>query len=140
MRYGCRVETQLSVFAENKPGRMAKICYTLGNMGVNIFSMSVHDTVDHSIIRLTVDNPTKAIILLEEEGLYIITQKVVVVDIVNEVGALAKIASQLARADDNIEYAYCTAGVNQEIALLVLKTKDAERSLDIMQEEPDDLE
>ena len=100
MRFGCRVETQLSVFAENKPGRMAKICYTLGSMGVNIYSMSIHDTVDHSIIRLIVDNPTKALILLEEEGLYIITQKVVIVDINNEVGSLGQIATVLARADD----------------------------------------
>jgi len=134
MKFACRIETQLSVFCENKPGRMAKICYTLGNMDVNIFSISVHDTVDHSIVRLIVDNPTKAIILLEEDGLYVITHKVVVCDIGNEPGSLAKTAGLLARADDNIEYAYCTASVNQDIALLVIKTKDAERTLEILQE------
>ena len=134
MRFGCRVETQLSVFAENKPGRMAKICYTLGSMGVNIYSMSIHDTVDHSIIRLIVDNPTKALILLEEEGLYIITQKIVIVDIENEVGSLGKIATLLARADDNIEYAYCTANPNLDTAMLILKTRDAEHTLEILQE------
>lgn len=134
MRFGCRVETQLSVFSENKPGRMAKICYALGSMGVGIYSMSVHDTVDHSIIRLVVDNPTKALILLEEEGLYIITQKVVIVDISNEVGSLGKISTLLARADDNIEYAYCTANPNLDTAMLVLKTRDAEHTLEILQE------
>ena len=134
MRFGCRVDTQLSVFAENKPGRMAKICYTLGSTGVNIYSMSIHDTVDHSIVRFIVDNPTKALILLEEEGLYIITQKVVIVEISNEVGSLGKIATILARADDNIEYAYCTAGPNLDTAMLVLKTRDAEHTLEILQE------
>jgi len=134
MRFGCRVETQLSVFAENKPGRMAKICYTLGSTGVNIYSMSIHDTVDHSIIRLIVDNPTKALILLEEEGLYIISQKVVIVDISNEVGSLGRISTTLARADDNIEYAYCTANPNLDVAMLVLKTRDAEHTLEILQE------
>jgi hypothetical protein len=134
MRFGCRVETQLSVFAENKPGRMAKICYTLGSTGVNIYSISIHDTVDHSIIRLVVDNPTKALILLEEEGLYIITQKVLVVDISNEVGALGTIATLLARADDNIEYAYCTANQNSDAAMLILKTRDAEHTLELLQE------
>ncbi len=123
MRFGCRVDTQLSVFAENKPGRMAKICYTLGSTGVNIYSISIHDTVDHSIIRLIVDNPTKALILLEEEGLYIITQKVVIVDISNEVGALGTIATTLARADDNMEYAYCTASQNADSAMLVTMGK-----------------
>ncbi len=135
MRFGCRIETQLSVFSENKPGRMAKICYTLGNMGVNIYCISVHDTVDHSIIRLIVDNPTKALILLEEDGLYIITQKVVVVDISNDVGALGEISTLLARADDNMEYAYCTASPNHDTAHLVIKTKDPERTLDILQDE-----
>jgi len=133
MRYGCKIETQLSVFAENKPGRLAKICHTLGSMGVNIFSMSVHDTVDHAIVRLIVDNPTKALILLEEDGLHIVTQKVVAVSVSNEVGSLGEIASILSRADDNIEYAYGTASDDQESALLVLKTHDAERTLEILQ-------
>jgi hypothetical protein len=134
MRFGCKIETQLSVFAENKPGRMAKICYTLGSTGVNIHSMSVHDTVDHSIVRLIVDNPTKALILLEEDGLYIITHKVVVVSIGNQVGSLGEISSVLARADDNIEYAYCTAPPNEDTALLVIKTADPERTIDILQD------
>lgn len=134
MRFGAKIATQLSIFAENKPGRMAKICYTLGQMGVNIYSMSVHDTVDHSIIRFIVDNPTKALILLEEDGLYIMTHKVVMVNIGNEVGNLGEISSLLARADDNIEYAYCTATELQETAMLVIKTKDAERTLDILVE------
>lgn len=113
---------------------MAKICYTLGQMGVNIYSMSIHDTVDHSIVRFVVDNPTKALILLEEDGLYIMTHKVVMVNIGNEVGNLGEISSLLARADDNIEYAYCTATELQESAMLVVKTKDAERTLDILSE------
>ncbi|MFT5206588.1 MAG: hypothetical protein ACI9CF_000327 [Candidatus Omnitrophota bacterium] len=134
MRFGCRIETQLSIFAENKPGRMAKICYAMGNMGINIFSLSVHDAVDHSIMRLIVDNPTKALILLEEDGFYIVTHKIVTVAIAHSVGALGEISSLLARADDNIEYAYCTAQNNADSALLVLKTPDAERTLEILEE------
>lgn len=134
MKFSPRIETQLSVFMENKPGRLANICTTLSQNNVNIYSMSIHDTVDHSIIRIIVDNATKALILLEEEGLYIVTQKVVVVMIDNRVGYLAEISRKLARADQNIEYAYCTASPNQESGILVLKTEDAERTLEVLED------
>ena len=134
MKFIPRIETQLSVFMENKPGRLAGICSTLAQCGVNIFSLSVHDTVDHAIIRLIVDNPTKALIMLEEEGLYIITHKVVVVQIDNRPGCLAEVARKLATADQNIQYAYCTSSTNQDAGALVLKTEDAERTLEVMED------
>ncbi len=134
MKFGPRIETQLSVFMENKPGRLANTCQTLGQCGVNVFSMSVHDTVDHAIIRLVVDNATKALIMLEEEGLYIITQKVVVVTLDNRPGALAEISRKLASADQNIQYAYCTSSSLQDAGTLVLKTEDAERTLEVLEE------
>ena len=133
MKYAPRIDTQLSVFMENKPGRLAHICSTLSEKNVNIFCMSIHDTVDHSIIRFIVDNATKALILLEEEGVYIITQKVVVVEIDNRTGMLAEIARKLAVADQNIEYAYCTASHQQEVGVLVLKTEDAEQTLEVLE-------
>jgi len=111
MKFYPKIETQLSVFAENKPGRLARICSILGQNQVNILSMSVHDTVDHSIVRLVVDNATKAIILLEQEGLYIITHKVAVLMIDNRPGSLAEVCRKVAMADQNIEYAYCTSSI-----------------------------
>ncbi|MBI4352359.1 MAG: ACT domain-containing protein [Candidatus Omnitrophica bacterium] len=128
------IEKQLSVFMENKPGRLSRICNTLAEARVNIQSLSVHDTVDHAIVRMVVDNPTKALVLLEEEGLYIVTQDVVVLEIENKPGIIASIANKLFRADTNIEYAYCTATKNQEVGCLVLKTKDAEQTLEILEE------
>ena len=128
------IAKQLSVFMENKPGRLSKICSTLGDSDVNIYAMSVHDTVDHAIVRLVVDNSTKALLLLEEEGVYIVTQDVVVLEIENKPGIVSHIAKKLFHADVNIEYAYCTATKNQEFGCLVLKTKDAEQTLEILEE------
>ena len=128
------IEKQLSVFMENKPGRLSTICNTLADANINIHAMSVHDTVDHAIVRLMVDNPTKALILLEEEGLYIVTQDVVVMEIDNKPGIISMIAKKLFRADINIEYAYCTATKNQELGGIVIKTKDAEQTLEILEE------
>ena len=128
------IEKQLSVFIENKPGRLSTICSTLAENAINIYAMSVHDTVDHAIVRLIVDYPTKALLLLEEEGVYIITQDVVVLEIDNKPGIISTIAKKLFRADINIEYAYCTATKNQEFGCLVIKTKDAEQTLEILEE------
>ena len=129
-----KVETQLSVFMENKPGRLASMCRVLADMNVNIQSMTVHDTVDHAIVRLIVENPTKALILLEEHGVYIITAKILVVNIDNEPGAIADIARRLAMADENIEYAYCTSTRNQSTGLFVIKTKDPEQTMTVLEE------
>lgn len=128
------LEKQLSVFMENKPGRLSSICNTLADNNINIYAMSIHDTVDHAIVRLIVDNPTKALIVLEEEGVYIVPQDVVVVDIDNRPGIISQIAKKLFRADINIEYAYCTASKNQEAGCLVIKTKDAEQTLEILED------
>ncbi|HTL70525.1 MAG TPA: ACT domain-containing protein [Candidatus Eisenbacteria bacterium] len=128
------IEKQLSVFCENKPGRLSSICATLADADINIYAMSVHDTVDHAIVRLIVDNPTKALILLEEEGVYIIPQDVVVLNIDNKPGIISTIAKKLYRADINIEYAYCTATKNQDFGCLVLKTRDPEQTLEILEE------
>src|SRR3989338_2636755 len=128
------IEKQLSVFMENKPGRLSKICSTLADAQINIHAMSVHDTVDHAIVRLVVDNPNKALILLEEEGVYIITQDVVVLQTENKPGIISMVAKKLFRADINIEYAYCTATKSQDLGCLVIKTKDAEQTLEILEE------
>ena len=128
------IEKQLSVFIENKPGRLSRLCNTLAENGINIYAMSVHDTVDHAIVRLVVDNPTKAGVILEEEGVYTIAHDVVVLNIDNKPGIIATIAQKLFRADINIEYAYCTATKNQESGCLVIKTKDAEQTLEVLEE------
>ena len=119
---------------ENKPGRLSQICSMLAENNINIRAMSVHDTVDHAIVRLVVDNPTKAFVLLEQEGAYTITQDVVILSIENQPGIISTIAKKLFRADINIEYAYCTATTNQEAGCLVVKTKDAEQTLEILEE------
>ena len=119
---------------ENKPGRLSYICSTLADNNINIHAMSVHDTVDHAIVRLIVDSPTKALLILEQEEAYTIAHDVVVIDIDNRPGIISAVAKKLFRADINIEYAYCTATKNQESGCLVIKTKDPEQTLEILEE------
>ena len=116
------IQKQLSVFLPNRPGALAHISSILAEAHVNILALSVHDTVDNAVVRLVLDNPTKALLLLEQEELYITEQDVVMLAVDNQPGILAKIAQKLGRADINIQYAYCTAATDQTGGCIILKT------------------
>jgi len=126
------IQKQLSVFLPNRPGLLAQTCSILSESRVNIIAMAVHDNVDNAVVRVLVDQPTKAILLLEQEDFFVLEQEVVVIDISNEPGELARIAQALAEADINIAYAYCTASKGQESGCLVLRTDQNERALDLL--------
>lgn len=126
------IQKQLSVFLPNRPGVLGHTCSILSEAGVNILAMAVHDTVDNGVVRLIVDQPTKAILLLEQEEFYVTEQDVVVIELENSAGSLARIAQSLAEADINIFYAYCTATSNQEGGCLVLRTDQPERAQELL--------
>ncbi len=125
---------QLSVFLENRPGVLAHACNVLGSSDINIHAISVHDTVDQAVVRFMVDNPTKALLLLEQEGFYVIEQNVVVMNMANQPGNLGEISRRLALADININYAYATAGEGMSKALLILRTDEMERAIEALEE------
>ena len=116
----------------NRPGVLARTCSVLSDSSINIMAMAVHDTVDNAVVRFLVDQPTKALLLLEQEGLYVLEQEVVVIEIANAPGEITRISQALAEADINIHYAYCTATKDQEWGCLVLKSDQPERALDIL--------
>ncbi len=132
-----KITKQLSVFLENRPGALAKICGILAEARLNVVALSVHDTVDHAIVRLIVDQYIKALLLLEQQGLYIQEQDVVLISLENRPGGLANLAQRLARADINIEYAYCTAMEEQGEGCIVLKTDSSERTLELLRDRPE---
>jgi len=122
------VEKQLSVFLENRPGALAHICDVLTQASINILALSTHDSVDNAVVRIYCDNPTKALLLLEQEEHLVLEQKVVVIEVANHMGSLSAVARKLALADINIGYAYCTATKGQETGCLVLKTDEPEKA------------
>ena len=105
------IQKQLSVFMPNRPGVLAQTCSILSDAGINILAMAVHDTVDNAVVRFLLDQPTKALLLLEQEELYVLEQEVAVIELTNAPGELARICQALAAADINIYYAYCTGHV-----------------------------
>ena len=125
---------QLSVFLENRPGGLARICGILSEANVNVLALAVHDTVDHAVVRLIAEPHVKALLLLEQQGLYLLEQDTIVMKLDNHPGTLTSIARKLAHADINIHYAYCTATEHQLQGCLILKTDDPERTLEMLRD------
>src|SRR6266568_4824854 len=101
--------TQLAVFLANRPGALARVCEALAKAEININALATSDTVDHSVVRMVVSDPTKALMLLGEAGVLALETDVLTIETENKPGVLAKIAECLAATDINIEYAYMAA-------------------------------
>jgi hypothetical protein len=126
--------TQLAVFLENRPGALVRVCEALAKAGINIHALTVSDTVDHSVVRMVVNDPTKALMLLGERGVLALENDVLMIDAPNELGILGKIADCLARADVNIEYAYFATGPTAPKGPIILRTSDVDKAQRALQE------
>ena len=126
------IATQLSVFIENRPGTLAAICDELAKHGLNIYALTISDTVDHAVVRMVVSEPRKALTLFEERGVLTIENKVLVLENSNKPGSLSKIAAKLAKAKINIEYAYLATRPGEKKGLLVLRTDDTKKTAKLL--------
>src|SRR5213595_2057007 len=121
--------TQLAVFLANRPGALARVCEALAQAQINIHGLATSDTVDHSVVRMVVSDPTKALMLLGEAGVLALENDVVLIDAVNEPGILSEIAERLGKAGVNIEYLYIAAAMNAERGLMVLRASDVNKAM-----------
>jgi len=120
--------TQLAVFLANRPGALVRVCEALAQAQINIHALATSDTVDHTVVRMVVSDPTKALMLLGEAGVLALETEVLMIETTNEPGVLAKIAERLAKAEVNIEYAYLAGGRGAEKGLIVLRPSDVEKA------------
>src|SRR5881394_2758959 len=110
--------TQLAVFLASRPGALARVCEALAKS----------DTVDHTVVRMVVSDPTKALMLLGEAGTLALETEVLMIETASQPGVLAKIAERLAEIEVNIEYAYLAGGREVEKGLIVLRPSDVEKA------------
>jgi hypothetical protein len=126
------ITKQLSVFLANKPGTLADVCDELAKAGINIFALTISDTADHSVVRMVVSDPDKALSIFEERGVLTVVSKVLAVENNNKPGALARIATRLAKAKINIEYAYLATSPGAKIGLLIMRVDDTKKALKVL--------
>lgn len=123
---------QISLFLENKPGRLASVCHALTDGGVNIASLSLADTSDFGIVRLLVDKPEAARDLLKAAGFGVNVRDVVAIAAGDEPGTLAKVLDVIDTTGANVEYMYAFSVRSGDKAVLVFrfdKTDEAEKAL-----------
>lgn len=122
---------QLTVFIENRAGRLEQVTQILKDNNINIVSVSLADTSDYGLLRLILSDPDKAVTVLKEAGLSAMTTNVIAVKLTQHVGKLGELLAILSDAGVNVEYMYgLTSG--DENASIVLKTSDQEKALDVI--------
>jgi len=126
------IATQLALFLANRPGALIGVCDLLAKKKINIYAISTSDTIDHSVVRLVVDQPRKALELFEEFGALVVENQVLMIDGNNRPGSLASIAKCLADNKINIEYAYCATSPNAKKGLLILRPSNVTKALSVL--------
>jgi hypothetical protein len=114
---------QLSVFLDNKPGRLADTMKLISAAGVNIRALSLADTKDFGILRVIVSDAVKAKAILSEK-LIVSETDVIAAEMSDKAGALSDILDILKDADINIEYLYAFTGSKADSAYVVLRVDD----------------
>jgi hypothetical protein len=122
---------QLSVFIENKAGRVSEVTDLLGAGGVNIRGFSVADTADYGILRLVVDDPAAAAALLRDKGFSVHENDVVCVKLEDRPGGLANALKMVSDAGVNIEYIYSLVST-----YVVLNVTDPDRAIELLADHP----
>lgn len=123
---------QLALFLENRPGTLAAVCDALAAEDINIFALTISDTVDHSVVRMVVSDPHKALGIFEEHGTLVVESDIILIEHDNKPGSLSRVAKKLASCDVNIEYAYLASGPHCEIGTLVLRVNDINKALEVL--------
>ena len=114
---------QLTVFIENRTGRLCEVLNVLKTNGVNILSLSLADTTEFGLLRLIVDQPAVGKEKLTENGFSSLLSDVSIIKIPHKVGSLQELLKAIDQSDVNIEYMYGLS-IEASNAYVVLKASD----------------
>ena len=136
---------QLSIFVENKHGRLENIISSFADNDINIRALSIADTTDFGVLRVIVDDVDKAKSVLREIGIISKTTDVLAIYIDDKTGGLAEVLKDVSAAGVSVEYMYAFLSKTQGKALMVLKADDEEGAEIVLRQhgiaiaEPDDI-
>lgn len=123
---------QIAIFLENKSGRMAEITAILAQNGINIRAMSLADTADFGILRLIVNDTGNAQKILKDNGFTVGITEVVVVEVSDQPGGLAKVLQIIKQGEINIEYMYAFTQKSGETGLIIFRFDELDSAIDIL--------
>lgn len=123
---------QISIFLENKSGRLAEVMGVLFQAGINIRALYLADTADFGILRLIVNDTEKARKALKENGFTVEKTKVIAVEVPDKPGGLSGILDTIKDEGINVEYMYAFVEKSGENAIVIFRFDELERSIDVL--------
>ena len=121
---------QISIFIENKSGRLAEITRILGDAGINIRALSLADTSDFGILRLIVDNVETAKAVLKETGFTVSKTEVVAVEVPDRPGGLSSLLQTLDANQINVEYMYAFVERCGGNAVIIFRFDETDKAIE----------
>jgi len=125
--------SQISIFVENKSGRLCEITGILSDAGVDIRALSIADTTNFGILRLIVSDPAKAEAALKAGGFTVNVTQVIGVHIEDKPGALHKVLQVLDGSGIGVEYAYAFITRTKDDAFVILRVEDNQKAINTLQ-------
>lgn len=125
--------SQVSVFLENKPGRLEKVLQILYDNEINLRSISVAETSDYGIFRLILDRPAEAVKKLKSEGFVVKETDVLGLEIDDTKGSLLDAIKELAVNDISIEYTYTCLPMDHRKVIIIVRVDEMEKAKAVME-------
>ncbi|HSO25163.1 MAG TPA: ACT domain-containing protein [Methanobacteriaceae archaeon] len=125
---------QISVFLENKEGRLKKAISILSQASINIRALSIADTSEFGILRLIVPEPELAQEKLEENNFVVKVNEVIAVEVPDKPGGLDSILTILYNAKINVEYLYAFVEKNEDKAIVVIRTENIDEGIKALED------
>ena len=125
---------QISIFVENKPGRLAEITEIIAKNDINIRALSVADTTHFGILRIILDDPEMVQRVLKEAGLTVSITSVITAAIKDRPGGLAEVLKLFAAHDIQIEYMYAFIAKSENEAYVVMRIENEEEAVKLLRE------
>src|SRR5438552_15652664 len=123
---------QVSIFLENKPGRLANVLSALARERVNVIALTIMDSHEHSVLRLVTSDVPKTIQVLKGLSASYTESEVLMVELKNQPGALAHVCEQLAGAHLNIDHAYVSSGGKNGKVYGIFKVSNMQKAMQVL--------
>ena len=124
---------QISIFVENKEGRIKKAIDTLAKANINIRALSIADTTKYGILRLIVSDNAKAIEALEEDGFIVKENEVIVLAVPDEPNGLNSTLAIFDEKDINLEYLYASVSSKTDEAIVAMRLENMEKAIEVLE-------
>lgn len=123
---------QITVFLENKPGRLAQVLSELAREKINIVALTVMDRHEHGVLRLVTDDEALTVKVIQASNMPFTESEILAVELKNQPGALAHICETLAAEHISIEYAYCSTGGRNGKVFGIFKLSNLEKAQKVL--------